>query len=209
MPATTSSTALRILREQLGALGLELGERDHPVAVLRVGRAVDQDRASSSFGISALCARSFVDLARVLDEHVARVGVGEDERALLGGARRIDRRRRAAGATGCRGRTSSHSTRVFAEDADALLAMEAEREQARRDRLDALAGLAPGHRAPVARRPDSDRPRDRASAATRCANSCAIDVVLRVSFSGAIDSGMAGRICRNSIAMGSAVRSGA
>ena len=84
----------------------------------------------SIVGISALCARSFSSCLASSANTYLRVGVGEDERALLGGARRIDRRRRAARRQDAEVGEQPVEPRVR-QDADALLAVQAERDAAR------------------------------------------------------------------------------
>jgi hypothetical protein len=88
------------------------------------------------------------DLAGVLGEHEPARRVVEDVRALLGGRRRVDRGGGAARAQDAEVDQHPLVARVR-QDADAILAAEAERQEARGQRLDPLAGGLPGQRAPL------------------------------------------------------------
>ena len=116
----------RILREVGGTGGFEISEGQDPVLVLGIDGAVDEDRLLELGNLAAVLAQ-LAELTAILDEREARVRVGQDVCGFLGRARRIDGRGRAARRQNAEVAEQPLEPRV-AEDADALLALDAEGE---------------------------------------------------------------------------------
>ena len=131
----------------LGEVGLaELGEvveADDPVAVRRTVEGDDLGQVRQLVAVLL----ELGDLLVVLREHDPGLGVAEDVRRVLGVRRRVD---------GRRGARRTHHGQVGEDplvaragrDADALLGLDPEGEQARREPLHQVPGLPPGHRLP-------------------------------------------------------------
>jgi hypothetical protein len=134
--ATRSSTI--VLAELL-----ELVERDHPVPV---ARAVEQHDLVEVRQLAPALLQ-LGELAVVLGEHHAALGVGQDVGDVLGDRRGVDGGGRRAGAHDREVGDDPLVARV-GRDAHALLGLDAEGDEARREAGHLGAGLLPGDRLP-------------------------------------------------------------
>jgi hypothetical protein len=125
------------------ALG-ELVEREHPGAVRGAVHGHDGAQLRKPVGQPG----EHRDLGVVLDDRDHGARVGHDVCHVLRQRRRVDRRRRAAGAVDRK--VGEHPLDPGGrEDHDPLLGPQAQREQAGRERAHPLAGLPPAQRAPL------------------------------------------------------------
>ena len=128
-----------VLDEELLAEVGELVQRDDPVTV---ARAVEGDDLADARDL-ALALVELGQLLVVLDEDDLALGVAQDVGRVLGVRRRVDGRGGAAGAHDRQVREDPLVARAGG-DADPLLGLDAERQQARGQAGDPVARLLPG-----------------------------------------------------------------
>ncbi len=142
--ATRSSMTLGCVEEVCLAGLLQVVEADDPVAV---GGAVEHDDLADRGQLGVLLTE-LGDLLVVLGEHDAAVGVGQDVGDVVGHRARVDRGR--CGAGGVDREVGEDPLDAGAGgDRDALLGLDAERDEARGEVGHAYAGLGPGQRVPL------------------------------------------------------------